>query len=64
MTTCFRPGGIALTKQLLEKVNLAPHSKVLDLGCGQGDTVSLLNELGYDAIGIDLDIAIQSLRFL
>jgi len=46
------PGGEALTKKLLELGGLSP-CRVLDMGAGDGETVSLLRSLGFDAVGID-----------
>jgi len=51
----IRPGGTALTKKAIEIANLPEGAKVLDVGCGEGDTVALLSEqYGFDAIGVDL----------
>jgi SAM-dependent methyltransferase len=33
---------------------LPPGAKVLDLGCGLGDTVEILNSMGFDASGVDV----------
>ncbi|MGI6193056.1 MAG: class I SAM-dependent methyltransferase [Christensenellales bacterium] len=46
------PGGEALTKRLLALAKLDP-CKILDMGAGEGKTVSLLRSLGFDVIGID-----------
>jgi 2-polyprenyl-3-methyl-5-hydroxy-6-metoxy-1,4-benzoquinol methylase len=35
--------------------NIRPEGLVVDIGCGQGATAGLLAELGYDAVGIDMD---------
>jgi SAM-dependent methyltransferase len=34
--------------------NIPPGARILDFGCGVGDTVKLLLDLGYDAVGIDV----------
>ncbi|MDL2217288.1 class I SAM-dependent methyltransferase [Christensenellaceae bacterium OttesenSCG-928-M15] len=47
----MRPGGLALTKKaaaFLEK-----GARILDVGCGVGESVALLNSMGFDAKGID-----------
>jgi len=50
----IRPGGIALTKKAIEKAGLPEGARVLDVGCGEGDTVALLHEeYGFDATGVD-----------
>lgn len=49
----MRPGGIALTDRLLHLAALAPHSRILDLGCGFGTTTAHLSSLGHLASGID-----------
>ena len=51
----IRPGGEALTKKAIEKAGLPKGARVLDVGCGEGDTVALLcREFGFDAVGADL----------
>ncbi len=32
-----------------------PAGKALDVGCGRGEWLELLGELGFDAVGVDLD---------
>ena len=51
--TAPHPGGAELTLRLLALGNLAPGMRVLDAGCGCGDTTALLLRLGYDAYGVD-----------
>ena len=48
------PGGIEHTKRMLALSRLQPLAKILDMGAGEGEAVSYLLSLGYDAIGIDL----------
>lgn len=49
----FRPGGLELTGRAVSLANLPSGARILDLGCGGGDTVSFLRLLGYDAVGVD-----------
>lgn len=49
----MRPGGLALTRQMLAACALAPGSRVLDVGCGLGATMALLEQLGLRPAGID-----------
>jgi SAM-dependent methyltransferase len=45
-----------MTKQLLDLRSLAPGSRALDLGCGNGQTVDYLNgEGGVEAWGVDAE---------
>ncbi len=46
------PDGKAQTMRLITLAGLSP-CKVLDMGAGSGEAVSLLRALGFDAIGID-----------
>ncbi|MBR4209899.1 MAG: class I SAM-dependent methyltransferase [Lachnospiraceae bacterium] len=48
------PGGAEHTRKLLDIAALPAGSRILDLGAGDGSTVSLLRALGYMADGIDL----------
>jgi len=51
----IRPGGEALTRKAIEKAKLPRGARVLDAGCGEGDTVALLVEhFGFEATGVDL----------
>jgi arsenite methyltransferase len=49
----FRPGGPDLTERAITLAGLRPGAKILDLGCGAGDTLRWLRAQGLDAIGID-----------
>ncbi|MCX7222597.1 MAG: class I SAM-dependent methyltransferase, partial [Burkholderiales bacterium] len=40
---------------VLPLANLYPGSQTLDLGCGRGEWLELLTEIGLDARGADLD---------
>ena len=40
---------------MTELAALRPGARVLDMGAGAGETVRLLNGMGYDAHGIDLE---------
>lgn len=54
----MRPGGLKLTEQLLDLAQLPRQSSILDIGCGLGSTVSKLNELGYQAMGLDISASL------
>ena len=50
----MHPGGLALTRHLLELTQLKPPACILDIGCGRGLSVQLLAQCGYQAVGVDL----------
>ncbi|BFR48273.1 DVU_1556 family methyltransferase [Nitratidesulfovibrio sp. HK-II] len=58
----LRPGGVALTWRALElarQLTMLPHdARVMDLGCGPGETVALLREGGMAAVGLDLSASL------
>ncbi len=54
----LRPGGLALTRGMLEACGLAPGSRLLDVGCGTGRAVLLFQERGYRAVGMDVSAAL------
>jgi SAM-dependent methyltransferase len=45
-------------EQIAELLGLEPGARVLDAGCGFGRTVGVLQELGYDAVGVDISPAV------
>ncbi len=50
----LRPGGIALTTEILSLCQPAPGSTVLDVGCGPGHTVALMASVfGLRPTGLD-----------
>ncbi|MDR3355138.1 MAG: class I SAM-dependent methyltransferase [Synergistaceae bacterium] len=49
----MRPGGLALTRRLIELAGIKKGSGVLDIGCGLGASVNFLRKEGFDAIGVD-----------
>lgn len=48
------PGGEEHTLRLLELGGIRPPAHILDMGAGAGESVRLLNNMGYSALGIDL----------
>ncbi|MDO4745768.1 MAG: methyltransferase domain-containing protein, partial [Bacillota bacterium] len=52
----FRPGEFAITDKAIEIAGLKKGDKILDIGCGEGDTVAHFNQLGMDAEGIDMSL--------
>ncbi len=54
--TIQRPGEFRITDAGLDLAGLPKGGRVLDVGCGEGDTVNHLNELGFRAEGIDLSL--------
>lgn len=48
------PGGEGHSRYLIELAFLPPPARWLDMGAGDGGTVTILKSLGYDAAGIDL----------
>ena len=55
--TIARPGGFTVTDRALEIADYKMGSRVLDIGCGEGDTVDYLNKMGLKAEGIDINLA-------
>ena len=55
--TVARPGGFESTNKALEKANYKMGSRILDIGCGEGDTVDYLSKMGLKAEGIDINLA-------
>lgn len=53
-TTGRAPGSLALTRHAVELADLSAGSKVVDLGCGNGESVSYLQSAGLSTVGIDL----------
>ena len=52
--SAFRPGGLSLTEHALELCLLPQGASVLDVACGDGDTVEFLRgERKFDAYGVD-----------
>lgn len=50
----LRPGGLTLTKQAAEAAELTADSRVLDIGCGMGDSLAWLQQTyGCYVAGID-----------
>ena len=51
----LRPGGTLLTRQLLSLGGELKNRRVLEVGCGRGETAALLaREFGASVIGVDL----------
>lgn len=50
------PGGFSLTKHLIHMMDIPLSSHILDAGCGTGQTLKYLYDLGYKVTGIDKDL--------
>ena len=49
------PGAEAHTRHMLALAGLPKGARVLDMGAGAGEALTLLREYGFDARGIDLE---------
>jgi arsenite methyltransferase len=50
----LRPGGLALTRELIDRAGFRAGETVADVGCGLGASTRLLRDRGVAAIGVDL----------
>lgn len=55
--TIQRPGEFRITDAGLDIAGLPKGSRILDVGCGEGDTVNHLNEKGFKAEGIEMSLS-------
>lgn len=49
----LHPGGTEATAQLLDRAAVGPGTRLLDVGCGAGDALTVARDRGADAVGID-----------
>jgi arsenite methyltransferase len=49
----LHPGGRAATEDLLDRAAVGSETRLLDIGCGAGDTLGLARERGGQAVGLD-----------
>jgi ubiquinone/menaquinone biosynthesis C-methylase UbiE len=55
----YSPGGDAILLEILEGLAINPGARVLELGCGNGDTAEYLRErYGCDVTGVDVSAAL------
>ncbi len=56
--SCLRPGEFKITEKAMNIWKLPKGAKVLDIGCGTGETMEYLEkEYGFQCSGIDLSMA-------
>ena len=54
----YHPGGLSLTRRLLDRVGLSAGQRLVDVACGRGTTALLAaREYGAQATGVDLSAA-------
>ncbi|AXG09335.1 class I SAM-dependent methyltransferase [Haloplanus rubicundus] len=53
----LHPGGRAATERLLDRADVGTDTRLLEVGCGAGDALSLARDRGADAVGLDPDPA-------
>jgi len=56
----LRPGGIELTRRVLDDLALPARSRVLDVGCGPGATLGELARRGLHPVGVDYSAAMAA----
>ena len=49
----LHPGGTDATARLLDRADVGPGTRLLDVGCGAGEALSVARDRGADAIGVD-----------
>ena len=53
---CLHPGGLQMTERLLQMASLPIGARILELGCGSGQTAFYLKQHGYDVTAIDREV--------
>lgn len=51
----LHPGGTESTETLLERAGVGTETRLVDVGCGAGQSLALARERGADVVGIDHD---------
>jgi len=51
----LHPGGTEATAQLLDRADVGSGTRLLDVGCGAGDALTVARRRGADALGVDPD---------
>ena len=51
----LHPGGREATRRLLDRADVTAGTRLLDVGCGCGDAVTIARERGARAVGLDCD---------
>lgn len=51
----LHPGGTEATTRLLDRADVGPGTRLLDVGCGAGGALTVARERGADATGVDPD---------
>ena len=49
----LHPGGTDATADLLDRADVGPGTRVLDVGCGAGEALPVARDRGADAVGVD-----------
>jgi SAM-dependent methyltransferase len=58
----LHPGGTEATVRLLDRADVGAGTRILDVGCGAGDALTVARERGADAVGVDPDPASDATR--
>jgi len=53
----LHPGGRAATEALLDRAGVGADTRLVDVGCGSGDALSVARDRGAEAVGVDRDPA-------
>jgi len=63
-STFVSTGGLAMTQELLQQLNLQPNFEILDVGCGIGGSAFYMaRQYGVQVLGIDLSINMLNIAF-
>lgn len=56
----LHPGGLSLTEEVIGRLDLAPGSLVLDVGCGPGSALDVMRDAGLRPLGLDYSHALAA----
>ena len=49
----LHPGGVAATERLLDRADVGADTRLLDVGCGAGESLAVARDRGATAVGLD-----------